>query len=107
MNYNDKGMDPDFAKKAMEKIIAKKAELANATSTANSNINDVVSKAFSGQQVGAMQGFVGRINEALQELYNYLDGKDSSFAQTLNDAIASYETSDTTVASDYSSANVQ
>ena len=105
MNY--KGMDPELAKSAMDMIIAKKAELASATNSANSNINDAVSRAFAGEQVGAMQGFVGRINDALQELYNYLDGKDSSFAQTLNEAIASYETSDTTVASDYSSANVQ
>ena len=105
MNY--KGMDPELAKLAMDMIIAKKAELASATNSANGNINDAVSRAFAGEQVGAMQGFVGRINDALQELYNYLDGKDSSFAQTLNEAIASYETSDTTVASDYSSANVQ
>lgn len=104
---NYKGMNTKDAQIVMGQIVDKKADVSKKTKEVTGIIIDEIVKAFSGNQVGAMQGFVGRVDEALQELYNYLDGKDSSFAQTLNEFIGSYDVSDETVASDYNSANVQ
>lgn len=102
-----KGMDPDLAKVAMDLIVSKKAELDATSSSARDSIQSGINSAFSGEQVFSMQGFVERLNAALQNLYKYLDGESSSFAQTFNEIIASYQESDANVASGYDSTNFE
>lgn len=99
---NFKGMNPDEARKAMEMIQSYKRDLDRETSQAGTSINERLTTAFAGQQVAAMQGFVDRLNAALQNLYKYLDGADSNFAAKFNEIISSYETSDANVSSTYS-----
>jgi len=100
------GMETDGAKVVMQNMIAKKGELSAETSNANTSIQEQINSAFAGDQVFAMQGYVDRLNNALQELYKYIDGNESSFAQNLNEYIVSYETSDTNVAQGYNSSGV-
>lgn len=102
MNTNFKGMDPELARKAMALISATKASLDAESAAATASLNEKLSDAFSGAQTVAMQGFVDQINGALQNLYKYLDGNDSNFAQKFNEIITSYEVSDANVASTYS-----
>lgn len=107
MNSNFKGMDPELAKKAMELIKDMKEDLDNEASKATSNINEKITGAFAGTQTEAMQGFVERLNVALQNLYKYLDGNESNFASKFNEVIASYETSDENVKKSYSNATFE
>lgn len=102
MYENFKGMDPELAKKAMALISSKKADLDSESSAASTSINEYITKAFAGAQTSAMQGFVTQLNDALQNLYKYLDGADSNFASKFNEVISSYEQSDTNVAQSYS-----
>ena len=102
-----KGMNPALAKTAMAKIQSKKAELDTESKTASSVLNDCVTRAFAGTQTGAMQGFVERINVALEKLYSYLDGSESNFASTLDKAIESYVVSDENVGSAYNNSDVE
>lgn len=101
------GMDPELARQAMDKIKAKKSELDTESKSATSSLNDKVSNAFAGSQTGSMQGFIERINAALEKLYTYLDGNESNFATTFEKTIQSYEQSDENVSQTYSSTNVE
>jgi flagellum-specific peptidoglycan hydrolase FlgJ len=103
MNGNFKGMDPELAKVAMNKIKTLKASLESESNAAAGSINEKLVGAFAGSQTGAMQSFVDTINGALRGLYNYLDGKDSNFANKFNEIIASYEVSDENVKQSFSS----
>ena len=96
-----KGMDPEKAKVAMAKIQEKKSKLDNESRAATASLNEKITKAFAGAQTQSMQGFVTRINDALQNLYKYLDGADSNFAQKFKEVIKSYEVSDQNVSSSY------
>ncbi len=107
MNDNYKGMDPALAKGAMEKIVSKKSELDIESKNASSSLKDKVNNAFAGSQTSSMQSFIDRINAALENLYSYLDGKDSNFAQLLEEAIQSYEVSDENVSQSYNSSSVE
>lgn len=103
MNGNFKGMDPELAKSAMNKIKALKTSLETESSAASSAINEKLAGAFAGSQTSAMQSFVETINGALSRLYNCLDGNDSNFANKFNEIIASYEASDENVKQSFSS----
>ena len=81
MNENFMGMDPELAKVAMNKIKSKKNELDTESRNATSALRDKVNSAFAGSQTASMQGFIDRINAALERLYTYLDGNESNFAQ--------------------------
>ena len=74
MNENFMGMDPELAKVAMNKIKSKKNELDTESRNATSALRDKVNSAFAGSQTASMQGFIDRINAALERLYTYLDG---------------------------------
>ena len=87
----------------MALISSKKAELDTESASATTSINEKITGAFAGAQTEAMQGFVERLNNALQNLYKYLDGADSNFASKFNDVITSYEVSDTNVSESYNS----
>lgn len=107
MNGNFMGMDPELAKVAMNKIKAKKQELDQESKGSSSSLRDKVNNAFAGSQTASMQGFIDRINAALEKLYSYLDGNESNFAQKFEEVIQSYITSDENVSQSYNSANVE
>lgn len=107
MNGNFMGMDPELAKTAMEKIRAKKSELDTESKNASSSLRDKVNNAFAGSQTSSMQSFIDRINAALENLYAYLDGKESNFAQKFEEVIQSYVTSDENVSQTYNSTDVE
>ena len=100
------GMDPELAKQAMEKIKNKKAELDTESRSATAALTEKVSLAFAGTQTSSMQGFIDRINAALEKLYSFLDGNESNFAQAFEKTIQSYITSDENVSQSYSGENV-
>ena len=54
-----------------------------------------------------MQGFIDRINAALEKLYTYLDGNESNFALTFEKTIQSYETSDENVSQTYANSQIE
>lgn len=101
MNNTFKGMDPELAKQAMEKIVTKKGELDVESKSSSVSLKEKVHNAFAGTQTGAMDGYIERINAALENLYTYLDGNESNFAKTFNNVISSYEQSDENVTSSY------
>lgn len=107
MNENFKGMDPELARRAMELIRTKKSELDSESSSATTAVSERITNAFAGAQTASMQGFVERINNALQNLYKYLDGNESNFAQKFNEVIQSYEVSDENVSKSYADANIE
>ena len=107
MNGNMFGMDPDLARVAMEKIKTKKSELDAESKASTSSLREKVNSAFAGTQTGSMQGFIDRINAALEKLYTYLDGAESNFATTFEKTIQSYVTSDENVSSTYQSSQVE
>lgn len=107
MNGNFMGMDPELAKVAMNKIKAKKQELDNESRSASSSLRDKVNNAFAGTQTAAMQGFISKINTALEKLYTYLDGNESNFAQRFEETIQSYVTSDENVSQSYNNSQVE
>lgn len=107
MNENFMGMDPELAKVAMEAIRTKKAELDKESKNASSALSEKVTAAFAGSQTGSMQGFIERINAALENLYSYLDGKESNFAQKFEEVIQSYVTSDENVNQSYQNTKVE
>ena len=102
MNSNFLGMDPELAKAAMNKIKTKKGELDTESKRASSALRDKVNTAFAGTATSSMQGYINRINESLEKLYNYLDGNDSNFASKFNEYIQSYVTSDENIDQSYS-----
>ena len=102
-----KGMNIAKATDAMGMIQELKKQLTTESTTATTSLTDCVGKAFAGSQTGAMQGYITRINEALENLYSYLDGKESNFATTFNEAINSYAVSDENVASSYNNSSVE
>lgn len=107
MNGNFMGMDPELAKVAMEKIRTKKSELDTESKAASSSLTEKVNSAFAGSQTASMQGFVERINAALENLYSYLDGKESNFAQKFEEVIQSYVKSDENVSQSYNNTEIQ
>lgn len=107
MNGNFMGMDPELAKVAMNKIKAKKADLDTESKSASSSLRDKVNNAFAGSQTASMQGFIDRINAALEKLYTYLDGNESNFAQKFEETIQSYVTSDENVSQSYDNSTVE
>lgn len=107
MNGNFMGMDPELAKVAMNKIKAKKADLDTESKGASSALRDKVNNAFAGSQTASMQGFIDRINAALEKLYTYLDGNESNFAQKFEETIQSYVTSDENVSQSYDNSTVE
>lgn len=102
-----KGMNPELAKVAMAKIQTKKSELDTESASAEQALTDAVTRAFAGRQTAAMQNFIIEINNALKNLYSYLDGNDSNFANALGKAIESYVVSDENVGSAYNNSNVE
>lgn len=107
MNGNFMGMDPELAKVAMNKIKTKKSELDAESKNSSSALRDKVNNAFAGSQTASMQGFIDRINAALEKLYTYLDGNESNFAQKFEQIIQSYVTSDENVSQTYNNTNVE
>ena len=107
MTGDFQGMDPELAKQAMEKIKTKKAELDRESKSSSSSLRDKVNSTFAGTQTGSMQGFIDRINAALEKLYTYLDGNESNFAQKFNEVIQSYVESDENVSQSYNNSNVE
>ena len=107
MNENFMGMDPELAKVTMNKIKSKKNELDTESRNATSALRDKVNSAFAGSQTASMQGFIDRINAALERLYTYLDGNESNFAQKFEEVIQSYVTSDENVSQTYTNSDVQ
>lgn len=107
MNGNFMGMDPELAKVAMNKIKTKKSELDAESKSSSSALRDKVNNAFAGSQTASMQGFIDRINAALEKLYTYLDGNESNFAQKFEQIIQSYVTSDENVSQTYNNTNVE
>ena len=101
------GMDPELAKVAMNKIKTKKSELDTESKNASSALRDKVNTAFAGEQTGSMQGYIDRINAALEKLYTFLDGNESNFAQKFEEVIQSYVTSDENVSQSYASSEVE
>ena len=107
MQGNFMGMDPELARSAMEKIRTKKADLDTESKAASSALRDKVNSAFAGSQTSSMQGFIDRINAALEKLYQYLDGNESNFAQKFEEVIKSYQTSDENVSQSYQNSSVE
>lgn len=107
MNGNFMGMDPELAKIAMGKIKSKKAELDTESKNSSAILREKTSLAFAGEQVNAMQGFIDRINAALEKLYTVLDGSESNFAQKFEEVIQSYVTSDENVSQSYTNSQVE
>lgn len=107
MQGNFMGMDPELARSAMEKIRTKKADLDTESKVASSALRDKVNSAFAGSQTASMQGFIDRINAALEKLYQYLDGNESNFAQKFEEVIKSYQTSDENVSQSYQNSSVE
>ena len=95
------GMDPELAKVAMAKIQDLKRNLSTEINSAGTEINQKVVTAFPGTQSGSMQNFVTSLTSALDDLYTYLDGNESSFAKVFEGTIASYIQSDENVAASY------
>ena len=101
------GMDPVLARQAMDKIKSMKSELDTESRNTTSVLREKVSNAFAGTQTGSMQGFIDRINAALEKLYTYLDGNESNFALTFEKTIQSYETSDENVSQTYANSQIE
>ena len=91
----------------MEKIRTRKADLDTESKVASSALRDKVNSAFAGSQTASMQGFIDRINAALEKLYQYLDGNESNFAQKFEEVIKSYQTSDENVSQSYQNSSVE
>ena len=96
-----KGMNPYLANQDMETMKKHKQELQKMVDSAEKDLNTRVAKAFSGSQTESMKSYIKTLNAILDELFSYIDGKNSSFATVLNETIASYSKSDTNVASSY------
>lgn len=107
MNGNFMGMDTELAKVAMDKIKSKKAELDTESKSSSASLSEKTSLAFAGEQVEAMQGFINRINAALEKVYAVLDGDDSTFAKKFASVIDSYEQSDKNVQESFTKSQVE
>ena len=99
------GMDLAEAPKAVRAIKTFKGQLDSESKKINSGLKGAVNDAFAGKQTAAMATYIARINEALQELYKFLDGNEDSFTVLFEKNKRSYEESDTTVQSGYN--NIQ
>lgn len=98
-----KGMNPYLADQDMKNMKTIKNDLQKLSNDAVTELKNQVTKAFSGSQTEAMQGYINALNDVLLELYSYVDGKNSSFATILNETIASYDKSNSNVQSSYNS----
>ena len=96
-----KGMNPYLADQDMKNMQEIKKTLTKKVEATDKDLTAKVAKAFSGSQTESMKLYINEINKVLEELFSYIDGKNSSFATVLNATIASYSQSDKNVASSY------
>ena len=95
------GMDLTEAPKAVRSIKTFKSQLDTESKKINSGLKNAVNDAFAGSQTGAMAAYIVRINNALQELYKFLDGNEESFTVLFEKNKKSYQESDVIVQSGF------